>query len=425
MLPPLKNSPFDSSSGQDAAAGGHERFVLQNRWQIIAQLGRGGMGTVYLAEDLRLANRQCVVKKLRDDFFHEEDKEKALAFFQREAVVLSRLQHPNIVHILDYFEEDGGYFLVMDYVDGENLQQMLHARGEPFAEREVLGWSYEIASVLDYLHSHDPPVIYRDLKPSNIMIDSQGMVKVVDFGIARPYIGDTDNTHVVSAGYSPPEQYYGAADPRSDIYALGATMHFLLTGHEPVALSVSSPRRFNSHVSEATDQIVQHATSQDIRLRQQSAPEIKDQLSARIGGGAATSRTGGMLVAILLAATVALGFVAYTKITDVNRGSAAEKIVREKLERQLEDMRHREQNKEKELELLRRYANSSDKAMPEIRRISSNISPGGIYDKAGRNLSIYREQAIAYREQDEAQSTDPEGLPPFPLESQLPTFDNQ
>ena len=116
------------------------------------------------------------------------------------------------------------------------------------------------------------------MKPSNIMIDTQGRVKLVDFGIARPYIDEGDNTHVVSAGYSPPEQYWGAAEPRSDIYALGATMYFLLTGQEPLALQICSPRKTNPRVSEKTDQVVQRATAQDVWLRFQSAPEMSQDL---------------------------------------------------------------------------------------------------------------------------------------------------
>lgn len=202
------SNPLNSSNSSYESWGGRvtpkqqqqeASFVLQNRWEVVSHLGQGGMGTVYIARDLRLANRQCVVKKLRDDFFRQEDKDKALAFFQREAVVLSRLQHPNIVHVLDYFEEGGDYFLVMEYVEGENLQQMLQRRGDPFLEAQVVAWCTQIAEVLHYLHSHDPPVIYRDLKPSNIMIDTKDRVKLVDFGIARPYAEDGDNTHVVSA----------------------------------------------------------------------------------------------------------------------------------------------------------------------------------------------------------------------------------
>lgn len=255
--------------------------VLQSRYEILHMLGQGGMGTVYMARDLRLKGRSCVVKKLRDDFYRDEDRQKAQEFFQREMEVLAELdpEQPNIVRLLDYFTENSDFFLVMDYVQGNNLHVMLHQEraGEPFTEETVLKWSQQICDVLIYLHSQTPPIIYRDLKPSNIMIDVKGSVKLVDFGIARR-VQTGENTHVVSAGYSPPEQYWGSADVRSDIYSLGATMYFLLTGRDPEALHVCSPRAVNPDVSEGLDRLVQKCTSQDITERYQSATDLWEAL---------------------------------------------------------------------------------------------------------------------------------------------------
>lgn len=281
-------------------------LVLQNRWQLIEQLGQGGMGTVYKAYDLRLSNRLCVVKKLRVDFFREEDRNKALAFFEREKAVLSALKHPNIVLVHDYFEECGNYYLVMEYVDGDNLQERLLQQGKPFSEAEVTKWASEICDVLEYLHSHNPPVIYRDLKPSNIMLDTAEKIKLVDFGIARPYRENSDNTHVVSGGYSPPEQYWGGADLRSDLYALGATMHFLLTGSEPLALQTSSPNKINSQVSEKIDRIVQRLTSQEVSLRYQSAAQVQDALQSKsaIRKLPVNSSAAGIAICILVLGTL-------------------------------------------------------------------------------------------------------------------------
>lgn len=138
----------------------------------------------------------------------------------------------------------------------------------------MISWTTTILNVLHYLHNYDPPVIYRDIKPSNIMVDTVNSIKLVDFGIARHYSENSENTHVVSGGYSPPEQYWGAADPRSDIYALGATMHYLLTGQEPIALQSCSPKQHNNKISDFLDKIVQRATAQDVWVRYQSAAEM-------------------------------------------------------------------------------------------------------------------------------------------------------
>ncbi len=271
-LPTPHNGPCPSSHSLSTGLP-----VLQGRYEVVHLLGQGGMGTVFMARDLRLQGRDCVVKKLRDDFYREEDRQKAQAFFEREAGVLSRLQHPNIVHILDYFRENDDYYLVMEHVKGHDLHYILQDRGEPFDEdQQVIPWAIQICDVLNYLHSEN--VIYRDLKPSNIMIDLKGQVKLVDFGIARAWEDAGENTHVVSAGYSPPEQYWGAATPQSDIYALGATMHYLLTGKDPEALHASSPKASNEAVSNYTDQLVQRATAQDMSQRFQTVEEMREAL---------------------------------------------------------------------------------------------------------------------------------------------------
>ncbi|MFA7337727.1 MAG: serine/threonine-protein kinase [Candidatus Obscuribacterales bacterium] len=324
-------------------------FVLRGRWQVVDYLGQGGMGTVYLARDLNLDNRKCVVKRLRDDFFRDEDKEKAQQFFLREAKVLSKLQHPNIVLVLDSFREDEEYYLVMEYVEGHNLHDMLKEREEPFSEDQVLTWSKQICDVLHYLHSHDPPVIYRDLKPSNVMIDTKDNVKLVDFGIARLYQDDGDNTHVVSQGYSPPEQYWGGADPRSDIYALGATMYFLLTGQEPLALTVCSPRDVDEEISEAADLIVSRATQQDVYLRYQSALEMKDELDY-ITSPQVEEKNGfkwlEVTVGVLVMCISIGGWFAYTKYLELKKESEyqlgqnrEERVI---LEKRLEEVKRRE-----------------------------------------------------------------------------------
>jgi serine/threonine protein kinase len=253
--------------------------LLQNRYRLEGILGQGGMGTVYLAKDVRLDDRLCVVKQLRDDFYRDEDKQRALTFFDREARMLARLKQANIVQVSDYFCEQGKYFLVMEYVDGENLHDIMQKReGEPFEEDQVVAWAIEICDVLSYLHAQDPPVIYRDLKPSNIMINTEGLLKLVDFGIARKIEADDENTRVVSAGYSPPEQYWGNANIESDIYALGATMCFLLTGKDPEPLKANAPIESNPDLSEYMNSVVQKCMAQDISQRYQNSRELREAL---------------------------------------------------------------------------------------------------------------------------------------------------
>ncbi len=306
--------------------------MLNRRWQVVERLGQGGMGTVYLSNDLNLPNlgdskRSCVVKQLRDDFFRQEDRERAIQFFFREAQVLSALSHPNIVAILDFFQEEGKSYLIMEYVRGKNLHEMLMERGEPFSNEEVIDWSIQVCEVLHYLHTHDPPVIYRDLKPSNIMIDERNQVKLVDFGIARPFEESEDNTHVVSQGYSPPEQYWGAADPRSDVYALGCTMYFLLTGKDSLALTVSNPKKLNSEVLDTLDRIVQRATQQDVWSRYQSALEMKEELiflRSKIQPKAKPSKS-----KIWMIAAAAIGFLVVSSLVFVKVQSDHEMVEQE------------------------------------------------------------------------------------------------
>lgn len=392
-------APHDGSCpGSPAGVSGNT--VLQNRYELVGLLGEGGMGTVFMARDLRLHSRPCVVKKLRDDFYREEDKQKAVSFFEREAGVLSRLQHPNIVHILDYFEERSGYFLVMEYVEGRDLHNILTERGEPFSEEQVFSWAAEICDVLDYLHSHDPPVIYRDLKPSNIMLDVKGRVKLVDFGIARPIEEGADNTHVVSAGYSPPEQYWGAADFRSDIYALGATMQFLLTGVEPVALHVSSPAAINASLSAYADELVKKATAQDAALRFQCALEFKQALCERPTPVAPTRShksdllIGGLVMVLALGSYFAVGQT--DKLLDFKseQSQGAENKTTSEEQEKAELKR--------KLNAYSRAVDANDEALKEWRKLASS--------KATTNDAPASKADLAAQAISEEQLSDPESI---------------
>ncbi len=429
---------------QKAPQGGppnSQALVLQGRYEIVDQLGQGGMGTVYLARDHRLHGRTYVIKKLRDDFFRDEDREKAMAFFMREIEVLCDLKHPNIVDIKDHFPEGNDYFILMEYVEGKNLHEMLHERGEPFSEEQVLEWSVQICKVLNYLHTHDPPVIYRDLKPSNVMIDTLGRVKLVDFGIARQYRDDSDNTHVVSAGYSPPEQYWGAAEPRSDVYALGATMSFLLTGQEPLALQTSSPRKHVEAISEHIDYIVQRATAQDPWLRFQNALEMLEELEyqpeVKRGLPQGNWVWGGIIGVSVISLAFAILYVGWHSAFSSKQDGQAIASKNEKrvgtLEKELRDVADREQKVKLQLEILRRHmeeegkkqgeeppkmAEQPDLGTPTLSPMPlPQVSPLPTGDP-----SKAKEPEVVFQEDSEAQLTDPEGLAPLEEDSHKSPF---
>jgi serine/threonine-protein kinase len=219
--------------------------VLRRRYRIEAPIGQGGMGSVYLAEDLRLEGRKCAVKAVRIDPTIEQELINELQVqFSREAAILARLDHPNLPKVSDYFSEDEVDYLVMDYVLGKNLKELMdEARraGRFLTEVEVMAWARQLCDALEYLHTQDPPVLHRDIKPSNIKLAPSGLIKLVDFGLVKLLSKDSSQTVTVlqgrgTAAYTPLEQYGeddSHTDMRSDIYSLGATMYHLLTNTSP------------------------------------------------------------------------------------------------------------------------------------------------------------------------------------------------
>jgi serine/threonine protein kinase len=207
--------------------------ILQGRYAIDRLLGGGGMGMVYLARDQRLANRPCALKEMVDHFIDQAQRIEANEYFAREADTLAQLKHQAIPAITDRFELANRHYLVMEYVEGRNLEEELAVRGEPLPEGLVIDIARQLCDVLSYLHGLAPPIIYRDMKPSNVMLNSNGRVVLVDFGIARLFKAARKGTMIGTLGFAPPEQYQGLVDPRSDIYSLGATLHYVLTGRDP------------------------------------------------------------------------------------------------------------------------------------------------------------------------------------------------
>lgn len=278
------------AAGARQGAGGtgmlSANTLLSDRYIIVRRVGQGGMGAVYQAADSRIQGKVWAIKEMSDAALTNPlDKQQAVQAFQREAQLLSLLSHANIPHVSDFFSQGGKQYLVMEFVEGETLEDIMDHRGRPLAEAEVLPWAEQLCDVLDYLHCRQPPVIFRDLKPANIMIDGTGSVKLIDFGIVRFFQpGKTkDTTSFGTAGYAPPEQYgKGQTDARSDIYALGATLHFLLTACDPSLspFQFQPVRALNPRVSAGMEQAIARALEQDPGRRWLTARAMKQALSA-------------------------------------------------------------------------------------------------------------------------------------------------
>ncbi len=219
-------------------------LILRERYKIRRIIGQGGMGSVYLADDLRLTGRLCAVKEVH----HDPNLTEALLRqsrdqFMREATILARLDHPSLPKVSDFFTGDERDFLVMDFVPGEDLRTLLQKaqrKGEFLPERLVLTWASQLADALIYLHSQDPPILHRDIKPSNMKVTPNGRLKLVDFGLVKLMAPEEMTITILqgrgTAVYTPLEQYggdNGHTDARSDIYAFGATLYHLLAGRAP------------------------------------------------------------------------------------------------------------------------------------------------------------------------------------------------
>jgi serine/threonine protein kinase len=231
---------YDSSTGRLFA-----NVLLKQRYRIIGQTGRGGMAAVYKAEDIQLGNRTVAVKEMSQKNLSEEEVKHAADAFKQEAIILAGLQHPNLPSIFDHFEENGRWYLVMSFIPGETLAEYLaKAQGGRLPLDEAIQIGIQLCSVLDYLHNQHPAIIFRDLKPTNIMRTPSGHIYLIDFGIARHFKPgqSRDTAYYGSMGYAPPEQYGNAqTTQRSDIYSLGATLYRLISGYDPASTPFRLP----------------------------------------------------------------------------------------------------------------------------------------------------------------------------------------
>ena len=264
---------------------------LQNRYHIQRILGSGGFATVYLAEDSRLRGRQVAIKEFTPSQLPTAEQVWASQSFQQEASVLARLSHPGIANVTDFFTSSGMEYLVIEYVHGETLTQAWQrVPGHRFSESQVLEWARQLCVILNYLHEQTPPIIFRDLKPDNIMVQPDGQLKVIDFGIVRYFKpGQTRDTQAMGTpGYASPEQYgQGQTDARSDIYSLAAVMHQLLTGHDPGQTPMTLPdiTAVNPQISSQTAAAIQQALQINPNQRFNSIAEFAAALGLPLSGG--------------------------------------------------------------------------------------------------------------------------------------------
>lgn len=242
--------------------------ILRDRYVIRQIIGRGGMGSIYLAEDKRLPGRLCALKEVQPDpSLPETARAQGREQFYREASVLARLDHPNLPKVSDFFSEGDSDYLVMDFVPGDDLKTLVdraRREGRFLPVAEVLSWASQLADALEYLHSQEPPIIHRDIKPSNLKVTPTGILKLVDFGLVKQSAPDEITITVIqgrgTAHYTPLEQYggdTGHTDPRSDIYSFGATLYHVLTNTPPSeaklrflnAEALKPPRELNPNLS--------------------------------------------------------------------------------------------------------------------------------------------------------------------------------
>jgi serine/threonine-protein kinase len=271
--------------------------VLRGRYKIRERIGKGGMGSIYLADDIRLKGRQCALKEVEYDHALPEDViEEAREQFLREATVLARLDHPNLPKVSDIFSIGPRDYIVMDYIPGQDLRTILldaRRRKSFLPETDVLAWADQIANALGFLHSQEPPIVHRDIKPSNLKLTPNGMIKLVDFGLVRILAPEEVTITIIqgqgTALYTPLEQYGGSdvhTDIRSDIYSFGATLYHLLTNESPADArkrflspeSLRPLRQINPSLTQRTDKAIMWAMSMHPDERPHTINDFKQAL---------------------------------------------------------------------------------------------------------------------------------------------------
>jgi hypothetical protein len=252
--------------------------LQEGKIKVIGQIGFGGFSAVYLAqtdEGSMVALKEAVLPANAN----EQTKAKAIQMFNKEAQILCTLDHPQIARVFDHFVENGRNYLLLEYVPGINLRTFVRQNG-PQPEKVVVSWLGQVGLILQYLQSLQPRVVHRDISPENLMLTKSGKLVLIDFGAANNFLSTATGTFVGKQSYISPEQFRGKAVPASDIYSLGATAYFLLTGEDPPPLSVLRPAEKDSSISPAMNEFVAHCTQQELEFRLLKPKELLAELAA-------------------------------------------------------------------------------------------------------------------------------------------------
>jgi outer membrane protein assembly factor BamB/tRNA A-37 threonylcarbamoyl transferase component Bud32 len=276
------------AAGQATHARREDEFLspgdtLQDRYEIRKFISKGGMGAVYLARDTRFPKVEKVVavKEMIRTIRDSVTSRISLETFEREANIVASLNHSAIPKVFDYFHHERRVYLILEFIEGTDLESLLTEMDYPIPQEKVVDWAIQTCDVLTYLHNHQPnPIVFRDMKPSNIMLRQDGSIVLIDFGIAKIFQEGKRGTMIGTEGYSPPEQYRGISEPRGDIYALGATLHHLLTRRDPrkeppFTFNEHPANAFNPSVTPELQAILSRALAYELEERYPSAHDMK------------------------------------------------------------------------------------------------------------------------------------------------------
>jgi len=258
-----------------------EGTTLQaDEYKIVARIGAGGQGVAYTAVQRSRADLDTLVvlkEYVLPVGVSHSNKVESLEKFQHEAKILSQINHPQVVKLLDFFFEDHRGYMVLEHIKGQSLNVIVNESG-PMAEPVVIDLAAQMANILSYLHSQDPPIVHRDFTPDNLILNNDGVLKLIDFNVAQQKRSTVTATVVGKHAYIAPDQFRGHPSPQSDIYSLGATLSYLLTGHDPKPISQSHPKTKNETVREELDDIVATCTAVELAARFKSAEELASRL---------------------------------------------------------------------------------------------------------------------------------------------------